>query len=158
MRERDTRSPAARRGRLRSSRQQIPARSQGPASAAAAQHLLDAFARIPGPTVGLVRAGTLAIRDKRHEVEIRKLRRIVDTKVAPMDFDQLQPDEPLSPELVLVLPPELRAQALASLGPPDWAKPKPRLRVVHTAPVAEAVRPAPVEEVLLAPSIGQILA
>jgi len=75
-----------------------------------------------------------------------------------MDFDQLQPDEPLSPELVLVLPPELRAQALASLGPPDWAKPKPRLRVVHTAPVAEAVRPAPVEEVLLAPSIGQILA
>ena len=78
-----------------------------------------------------------------------------------MDFDQLQPDEPLSPELVLVLPPELRAQALASLGPPDWAKPKPRLRVVYTAPappVAEVVRTAPVEEVLLAPSLGQILA
>ena len=52
-----------------------------------------------------------------------------------MDADQLPPDEPLSPELVLVLSPELRAKALASLGPPDW--PKPRARVVHAAPVAD---------------------
>jgi hypothetical protein len=45
-------------------------------------------------------------------------------------------DEQLSPELVLVLPPEDRAQALAALGPPVW--PMPRLRVV--------ARPAPVDE------------
>jgi hypothetical protein len=42
---------------------------------------------------------------------------------------QLAPDEPLSPELVLVLPSELRAQALARLGAPVW--PRPRLRVVE---------------------------
>lgn len=39
---------------------------------------------------------------------------------------QLTPDEPLSPELVLVLSPELRAQALALLGPPAWRAPRPR--------------------------------
>jgi hypothetical protein len=42
---------------------------------------------------------------------------------------QLELDEPLSPELVLVLSPELRAQAVARLGPPVW--PRPRLRVVE---------------------------
>jgi hypothetical protein len=42
---------------------------------------------------------------------------------------QIEADEPLSPELVLVLSPELRAQALARLGPPVW--PRPRLRVVE---------------------------
>jgi hypothetical protein len=53
-------------------------------------------------------------------------------------ISQLAPDEPLSPELVLVLPPELRAQALAALGPPVW--PTPRLRVyVPIAPVEEPV-------------------
>ncbi len=36
--------------------------------------------------------------------------------MAPLD--QLAPDETLSPELVLVLPPELRAAALARLAPP----------------------------------------
>jgi len=49
---------------------------------------------------------------------------------------QIAPDEPLSPELVLVLSPEERAQVLAALGPPVW--PIPRLRVV--------ARPAPVDE------------
>ena len=37
-----------------------------------------------------------------------------------MNIDQLAPEEPLSPELVLVLPPELRAQAVARLPPPIW--------------------------------------
>jgi hypothetical protein len=53
--------------------------------------------------------------------------------------DQLPPEDPLSPELVLVLPPELRGQAIASLGPPVWPAPRPRLRV---APVREHVPPA----------------
>ncbi|MFL5960252.1 MAG: hypothetical protein ACJ75G_08325 [Gaiellaceae bacterium] len=44
-------------------------------------------------------------------------------------FPQLAPDEPLSPELVLVLPPELRAQALAALGLPVWPTPRPRTHV-----------------------------
>lgn len=47
----------------------------------------------------------------------------------------LLPDEPLSPELVLVLPPELRAQALARLGAPVW--PAPRPRVVEVAPAVD---------------------
>jgi hypothetical protein len=51
--------------------------------------------------------------------------------------DQLPPDEPLSPELVLVLSPELRAQALASLGAPVWPTPRPR---VSAAPPVVAVR------------------
>ena len=38
----------------------------------------------------------------------------------------LSPDEPLSPELVLVLPAELRTQALARLGAPVWLAPLPR--------------------------------
>jgi hypothetical protein len=60
----------------------------------------------------------------------------------------LAPDEPLSPELVLVLSPEERAQALAALGPPVW--PLPRLRV--------AARPAPIVEHLPAPSIRRLVA
>lgn len=57
----------------------------------------------------------------------------------PQLAPELAPNEPLSPELVLVLPPELRAEALAALGPPVW--PTPRLRLyVPAAP------PAPVEE------------
>jgi hypothetical protein len=43
-----------------------------------------------------------------------------------VDIHQLAPDEPLSPELVLVLPQELRAQVLAGLGPPVWPTPRPR--------------------------------
>lgn len=54
-----------------------------------------------------------------------------------MNIPQLASDEPLSPELVLVLPPELRARAIAALGAPVW--PKPRTRVPDAAPaVVEA--------------------
>jgi hypothetical protein len=52
--------------------------------------------------------------------------------------DQLAPEEPLSPELVLVLPPELRAAALAQLPPPAWPKGQPRV----------AVAPPPAQESL----------
>jgi hypothetical protein len=65
-----------------------------------------------------------------------------------VDLDQLSPGEPLSPELVLVLSPELRAQALARLGPPEWPKPR-RPRAVPAAPVAE---------VRFVRSVGQLLA
>ena len=41
-----------------------------------------------------------------------------------MNIDQLAPDEALSPELVLVLSPAQRAQALARLGPPVWPTPR----------------------------------
>jgi hypothetical protein len=53
-----------------------------------------------------------------------------------VNLHQLAPDEPLSPELVLVLSPELRAQALAALGPPVWPAPRPRI-VAAGAPVQE---------------------
>lgn len=58
-----------------------------------------------------------------------------------MTIARIPADEPLSPELVLVLPPEERAQALAALGPPVW--PLPRLRVVPP--------PAPADEPLYEP-------
>jgi hypothetical protein len=63
--------------------------------------------------------------------------------------DQLASDEPLSPELVLVLPPELRAQALATLGPPVWQTPTwraipPPLSTLQTLePLAQAAAPVP---------------
>jgi hypothetical protein len=78
-----------------------------------------------------------------------------------MDIDQLASDEPLSPELVLVLPPELRSQALARLGPPVW--PKVRLRVPEQAtprlPVpAVPLVPVPVaEEANFAQSFGELV-
>ena len=50
-----------------------------------------------------------------------------------MTVHRLAPDEPLSPELVLVLSPELRAQALACLGAPVWPTPRPS---VPEAPAA----------------------
>jgi hypothetical protein len=59
----------------------------------------------------------------------------------------LAPDEPLSPELVLVFPPELRAQALARLGPP--ARPTPRPRIVEV--------PAAVVDQPYTPSVGELL-
>ena len=64
-----------------------------------------------------------------------------------MDIRQLEPDEPLSPELVLVFSPELRAQALARLGAPVWPSPRPR--------AVEA--PAPAVAAPLAPSLGAML-
>lgn len=68
-----------------------------------------------------------------------------------METTKLPPDEPLSPELVLVLPPEERAQVLAALGPP--VRPIPPLRVV-------AARPAPVAEPLetFEPSLTRLVA
>ena len=48
-----------------------------------------------------------------------------------MTVDQLAPDEALSPELVLVLSPALRAQAVARLGPPVWPKPQRRVTAVE---------------------------
>lgn len=54
-----------------------------------------------------------------------------------MNVSQLAPDEPLSPELVLVFSPELRAQALACLPPPAWARPRPRRVEVASTPIDE---------------------
>ena len=55
-----------------------------------------------------------------------------------MTVSLLAPDERLSPELVLVLPPELRAQVLARLPAPVW--PPPRLPVLTLAtPVDDPV-------------------
>ena len=48
-----------------------------------------------------------------------------------MNIHQLASDEPLSPELVLVFSPELRAQVLARLGAPVW--PTPPGRAVEAA-------------------------
>ena len=64
-----------------------------------------------------------------------------------MNIHQLAPDEPLSPELVLVFSPELRAQALERLPPPVWAT--PRRRVVNV--------PAPQVEEPFAPSLGAMV-
>ena len=64
-----------------------------------------------------------------------------------MNIHQLAPDEPLSPELVLVLSPDLRAEALSRLGAPVW--PTPRRRVVE--------RPVPIADEPFAPSLGAIL-
>jgi hypothetical protein len=63
---------------------------------------------------------------------------------------QLAPDEPLSPELVLVLPPELRAAVLAGLGAPVRPAPRPRLRL---APATVSTVEEPV-----ARSLGELLA
>jgi hypothetical protein len=69
-----------------------------------------------------------------------------------MTVTELAPDEQLSPELVLVLPHELRARVLASLDPPVWpaprkhvpaAPPSPRLRVVEPPPVLAPEPPPP---------------
>jgi hypothetical protein len=46
--------------------------------------------------------------------------------VFAVDIPGLAPDEPLSPELVLVLPAELRARVLAVLGDPVWPTPQYR--------------------------------
>jgi hypothetical protein len=53
----------------------------------------------------------------------------------------LAPDQPLSPELVLVLPPELRAEVLARLPTPVWPLPRPRVLTVSPTgdPVARSL-------------------
>jgi hypothetical protein len=43
--------------------------------------------------------------------------------------DRLAPEEPLSPELVLVLPAELRTEALARTPPPIWLEARPPVAV-----------------------------
>jgi len=58
------------------------------------------------------------------------------------DVPQLAPDEPLSPELVLVLPAELRAQVLAGLDLPARPTPRP-LAPPAPPPVAEPAAPVP---------------
>lgn len=72
-----------------------------------------------------------------------------------MTNSPIAPDEPLSPELVLVLPPEERAQVLAALGPP--VRPMPRFRVVSPPTPVDAPLEEQVEEPL-GPSIGRLVA
>jgi hypothetical protein len=79
------------------------------------------------------------------------------------DVLQLAADEPLSPELVLVLPAELRAQVLARLGPPVWPKPAPPRIVAPPAVARPAVAPSPVvalpvEDEPFARALGGVLA
>ena len=64
-----------------------------------------------------------------------------------MIAQELAHDEPLSPELVLVLPPELRAQALARLGPPVWPAPRPRTAEA-AAPARQPAASSPIREPL----------
>jgi hypothetical protein len=60
-----------------------------------------------------------------------------------VDSPQLAIDEPLSPELVLVLPPELRARVLASMRPPPWAAPRRQPRQLPPPAVPAAPEPWP---------------
>ena len=71
-----------------------------------------------------------------------------------MNIHQLAPDEPLSPELVLVYPPELRTQALARLGPPAWPTPPPRAVAVPAVVVDEPYIPS--AGALLVARLGQL--
>jgi hypothetical protein len=74
-----------------------------------------------------------------------------------VDIDQLAPDEPLSPELVLVFSPELRAQALARLGPPAWSTSPRRAAHAPSAPAAAVDEPyGPSLGALLAARVGQL--
>ena len=73
----------------------------------------------------------------------------------PLNIHQLAPDEPLSPELVLVLSPELRAQALARLPAPVWSKPRRQAveapeAAVHEQPLALSLH------TMLVARIGQL--
>jgi len=74
------------------------------------------------------------------------------------------PDEPLSPELVLVLPAELRAEAIANLGPAVWPKPKPKPRPLAAKAPLRHLPPLPVVEAPAQPresfarSVGVVLA
>lgn len=67
---------------------------------------------------------------------------------------QFTADPPLSPELVLVLPPELRAEAIADLGPPDWPVPR---QPVAGAPAARTGAARELGTMLLVRVIGLAL-
>lgn len=71
-----------------------------------------------------------------------------------VNIEPLAPDEPLSPELVLVLPPELRAQALARLGPPTRPTLRRRAAAVPVAAVIEPLEPS--FRTLLLARVGQL--
>jgi hypothetical protein len=71
-----------------------------------------------------------------------------------VNIHQLAPDEPLSPELVLVFSPELRAQALARLAAPVW--PAPRPRAVETAAPAVPEPTGPSLGAMLVARVGQL--
>ena len=78
------------------------------------------------------------------------------------DVPQLAPDEPLSPELVLVLPAEQRAQVLAGLALPSRPQPKPFLRA-SSPPAVEprTLEPRAVEHPAAEPivrSVGKLVA
>jgi hypothetical protein len=69
------------------------------------------------------------------------------------DIPQLAPAEPLSPELVLVLPAELRARAIAALGDPVWPEPRPRVAQVPALRVLTPRPPSlPLDETRLRPT------
>jgi hypothetical protein len=71
-----------------------------------------------------------------------------------VSIDPLAADEPLSPELVLVLPPELRAKALARLDPPVWPKLRPPVRALPL-PADDSLTRTLGE--LLLPRVGQLV-
>jgi hypothetical protein len=71
-----------------------------------------------------------------------------------VNIDQLAPGEPLSPELVLVLPPELRAIVLAQLDPPEWAKPRPSIRAPTPPPENSLTRTL---GAVLLPRVAQLM-
>ena len=74
-----------------------------------------------------------------------------------MNIHQLAPDEPLSPELVLVLSPELRAQALARLPAPVWLKPLPRRQAVEAPEAAVHEQPFALSlRAMLVARVGQL--
>lgn len=73
-----------------------------------------------------------------------------------MNIRQLAPDEPLSPELVLVFPPELRAQALARLGPPVRYAARKRPVAVRPAAVVVPRTPAVSLGALIVARVGQL--
>jgi hypothetical protein len=68
--------------------------------------------------------------------------------------DRLAPEEPLSPELVLVLPPALRAEALARLPPP--VRPEARPPVAVAPPCAQESLTQMLATVLL-PRLAQLM-
>ena len=71
-----------------------------------------------------------------------------------MNIHQLAPDEPLSPELVLVFSPELRAQVLARLELPVWPTPPRRAVEVAAPDIGEPF--APSLGAMLVARVGQL--